>query len=110
MSLDDIDPSTDTVMTAGLLRLFKVAGCDPTRCHACTRLIKEGQIFKLVPHTRPDREVMRDEMCCAKCGAPELEKRDRRVQNERDKERRQAHRFSFAGRQPFGGYERPSRG
>lgn len=76
--LDAIEPGADTVMSAELVRLFKYAGCDPTKCHACGKLIRVGQVFKLLTHTKPSL-TPRDEMCCAKCGEPELVKRDKRV-------------------------------
>ncbi len=94
MTLDDVPADVSTLMTAELLRLFKAAGCSPAKCHACARLLRAGQTFKLVAHNGTD------EMCCDRCGLPELIKRDKR-----------------AARQPqppirhsgWGGFSRPSK-
>ena len=89
-----IPPSTDTVMTAELQRLFRYAKCDPA-CHACGKKILPGEVFKLHPH-RPVRDwILIDEMLCANCGEPDLVLRD-----ERETARRAAYR---------GGYSRPSK-
>ena len=99
MSIDDIEPDTEVTMTETLRRLFAVAGCDPTVCHACERRIKVGMKLKLMPHDGTD------EMCCAKCGEKELTLRDKRA------ERRRAHHISYADDGGFrtGGYSRPSK-
>jgi hypothetical protein len=76
MSLDDLPAGADTVMTKGLARLFKAAGCYPQSCHACKKEIQTGDVFKLVPHRKLLSSLLEDEMCCAKCGAEELKKRD----------------------------------
>ena len=105
MTLDDIQASADTVMTAELLRLFKYADCDPTVCHACSKRIKKGDVFKLVPHLKPGRQS-EDEMCCAKCGEAELVKRDKRSENA-PKRLIVARRWD-SGYRNVGGYSRPS--
>ena len=112
MTLDDIKPSEDVVMTDALRRVFAAAGCKPTVCHACSRKIEVGDSFKLVPHLRKPakasiahliphtkRELYDwaiDEMCCANCGTPELEARDRAQELDWSKTR-------------IGGYSRPSK-
>lgn len=93
MDIDEIDANIDIVMTSGLMRLFEAAGCEPTECHACLKYIDEGDIFKLVPHEG------NDEMCCAKCGEPELMKRDKRIARDSETRRRAGH----------GGYSRPNK-
>ena len=75
-SLDEIKANETYELTELQRRLFLVAGCDPA-CHACKAVIAVGDVFKLVSH---DGE---DEMCCAKCGKPELKKRDARLEMER---------------------------
>ena len=64
MELDDIKPNEPVLMTAGLQRLFKAAGCSPTSCHACRSNIEPGMHFKLVPHGSPPRMTK-----CAACRA-----------------------------------------
>lgn len=93
-SLDEIKPNILTTMTWPMLVLFASAGCNPTMCHACEKVIKAGQKFKLVPHQRDDPEddeVFRrvpsdmkyayynaiDEMCCVRCGVTALKRRDK---------------------------------
>lgn len=92
-SIDDIVAGADTVMTAALKRLFKAADCDPTSCHACTRDINEGEVFKLVEHKGED------EMCCHRCGKPELVARDSKYATYRDERVRSG----------YGGFSRPSK-
>ena len=75
MELDDIKPDEPILMTVRLQRLFKVAGCSPTSCHACGDTIKVGETFKLVTHTKRGAAET-DEMCCHKCGVIELTSRD----------------------------------
>lgn len=101
MKIDEINAGSDVTMTADLIKLFAVAGCDPTLCHACGRKIKEGHLFKLVPHSKHNEHPPADEMCCAKCGPHELMLRDRR-------EMRQARGGSSISRRS-GGYSRPSK-
>lgn len=110
-NLNDIAPSTDTVLTDELKRLFLYAGCDPA-CHACGRRIKVGDTFKLTPHKKaagwePEGE-RRDEMCCAKCGEPELLKRDKRSDAERTK-RYYSSGSARSGVRVGGGYSRLSK-
>lgn len=102
--LDAIDPGVDTVMSAELIRLFKFAGCYPTKCHACGKLIRSGEVFKLLTHTKPGQES-RDEMLCAKCGEPDLVKRDKRAA-----ERMPYRSMRGAGDRVLGGYSRPTKG
>lgn len=118
MTLDDIQASADTVMTAELLRLFRYAGCDPTTCHACQKRIKDGDTFKLVPHLKPGAKST-DEMCCSKCGEPELIKRDAckakakaKAKAEAEAARREvAPYYVMPGTRtlPMRGYSRPSK-
>ena len=75
MELDDIKPNKPVLMTAGLQRLFKAAGCSPTACHACGDKIMVGETFKLVTHNKAGTAET-DEMCCHKCGVLELQARD----------------------------------
>lgn len=100
MTLDKIEASADVVMTAELKRLFAAAGCDPTVCHACGKAIKVGTTFKLVPHNGTD------EMCCAKCGEPELVRRDARRKKAAAAVRT---RLYPSGPTLQGGYSRPSK-
>ena len=107
MKIDDILAGTDTVMTDDLIRLFKYAGCDP-HCHACNKPIEAGKTFKLLSHTsapgwQPGIGPI-DEMCCEKCGQPELLKRDKR----REKEAQDRH-YSRKPSGSGGGYSRPSK-
>lgn len=97
MTLDEIKADEPVTMTAGLVRLFAAAGCKPTVCHACERRIKAGMIFRLVAHKGTD------EMCCDRCGAPELLKRDKRTEefNRAMRPRRGLGEF-------WAGYSRPS--
>ena len=77
MELDDINPNEVILMSVGLQRLFKVAGCSPTSCHACGDTIKVGETFKLLTHTKDlAGATATDEMCCQKCGVLELQARD----------------------------------
>lgn len=101
-NLDDIKASEVTVMTDKLLRLFAYAGCDPTVCHACSRAIKVGHKFKLVPHCKLPLSTHTDEMCCEKCGEAELTKRDAR-------EMKRSHNRVAPLNNRFGGYSRPSK-
>jgi hypothetical protein len=93
MTPNDIKPSAETVMTVDLVKMFAYAGCSPTICHACSKLISVGDRFKLVPHLRrpapyeaqgkiPNKmrhlyQERIDEMCCDECGSAELHVRDR---------------------------------
>jgi len=110
MTLDSIAAGTDTVMTKELIRLFKYAGCSPTACHACAKKICAGHTFKLLPHKRP-AGVLTDEMCCVRCGEPELVKRDKREEDERDRARAERGRADYITRGVGyrGGYSRPSK-
>lgn len=109
-TLDDIESSVDTVMTAELVRLFKYAGCNPTVCHACNKPIKVGEVFKLCPHPNPHtpEHELHDEMLCEKCDAKSLVKRDSR---ERAVLRREARRHTAAQgwTNRLGGYSRLSK-
>ncbi len=107
-STDEIEPSEDTLMTDDLIRIFKSEGCSPTVCHACTKEIKTGEIFKLVPH--PSRngagntiEGFTDEMCCDKCGSQQLKLRDIR--------HRRNHKYYVSAKIARGGFgfSRPSK-
>ena len=103
MSINDINPSEDTVMTPALVRLFTAEGCVPTMCHACNKRIKAGVTFKLIPHNSGDG--LRDEMCCSDCGEKELVARDKRI------ERQRVHHVSYDQSAGYatGGYSRPSK-
>lgn len=103
MKLDDIKADESVTMTAGLIRLFAAAGCNPTLCHACGHKLIEGSVFKLVSHTKPGADAATDEMCCDRCGEPELVQRDKLAQAQP----RQRSYFSDSGR-AMGGYSRPS--
>lgn len=86
--IDEIKPSEDTLMTSHLIRIFKSVGCSPTECHACTKEIKTGEVFRLVPHPTIDGaghilEGFTDEMCCVNCGSHQLTLRDRRLRRNR---------------------------
>ena len=76
MKLTDIPASADIRMTTRLMRLFRSVDCEPA-CPACRQLIAVGQMFKLVPHRKPESELT-DEMCCQKCGKKELRARDKK--------------------------------
>ena len=102
MTLDAIPASENLVMTAELIRLFIYAHCNPG-CHGCGRPIREGQVFKLVSHTKPN-EVTTDEMCCGKCGEASLVRRDKKEHRERVAELNRSER-NVRHR----GYSRPSR-
>lgn len=104
MTLDDIQPSTATKMTPDLVRLFKYAGCSPTRCHACGKRIKVGHLFKLLTHARPYGDP-KDEMCCSRCGEDALVKRDKR-----ESKRTIPRGYGSSDAPRYGGYERPSKG
>ncbi len=106
MSLDKIKASVDTVMTPELVRLFKAAGCSPTCCHACLKTIRSGQTFKLLPHRKLGDRTTTDEMLCAKCGEPELVKRD--LESARAAAKRRLFGGSSNGVRLGGGYSRPS--
>ena len=98
MTLDKIKANEEQEMTANLLRLFKAAGCSPTVCHACQRRIKVGMQFKLIPHKKYDQGTMTDEMCCDRCAAPELVRRDKRA----------SRLYAPPDVARLGGYSRPS--
>jgi hypothetical protein len=100
VNLDDIKAGETVVMTEGLVRLFRAAGCSPTRCHACSVELPAGSVFKLVAHTKPNGTAT-DEMCCGSCGEPELKRRDSLALPGRLRPAR-----STAGN--WGGYSRPS--
>lgn len=103
MNIDDIMSGADTIMTSELVRLFKVAGCSPTKCHACGRILKVGMVFKLVAHKEPDA-VSTDEMCCSKCGEDQLVLRDKRLARASTPIYRRD-----IGTPSWGGYSRPSK-
>lgn len=108
MSIDNIEPSVPTVMTAELVRLFDFAGCKPTACHACKRRIKVGDTFQLIPHLKPGDDNKTDEMVCGTCGEDDLVRRDKRL--EAATRRIYANGGFVTGPQPgFGGYSRPSK-
>ena len=105
--IDEIKPSEDTLMTGHLIRIFKSVGCSPTECHACTKEIKTGEVFRLVPHpninawSSGDRFV--DEMCCVNCGSKQLTLRDRR--RRRNQKNHAAKKIAAGGH----GFSRPSK-
>ena len=116
MELNDILAGADTVMTAELVRLFKVAGCSPTACHACKKTIDAGHIFKLVSFNGTD------EMCCKKHGEADLAKRDEKKNRKAYLSRqagggtvtnpgdvREINRRSADLRGEWAGYSRPSK-
>ena len=100
-SLDEIKASVDTVMTETHIRLFALADCDPTECHACKKQLHVGDTFRLIPH-QVGNDEMRDEMCCATCGQAELLRRDKLDKRNRTAWRRK--KIAAGG----GGYSRPS--
>ena len=125
VKIDDILVGVDTVMTEGLTRLFKSAGCSPTICHACATTIDVGRTFKLVSFKGTD------EMCCAKHGEADLAKRDEKKKRAVAKAKknpgtclarqggggtitnpdalRDINRQAAAQRGEWGGYSRPSK-
>jgi hypothetical protein len=94
-SLDEIKADKTYKLTQLQRRLFLVAGCDPA-CHACKTKIDVGDAFKLVSHKGTD------EMCCANCDIPELEVRDKRLQQARKNNQRNERRDGTWG------FSRPS--
>ena len=99
--IEKIEPSENTTMTEILLRAFASEGCDPTRCHACKKKIKVGEVFRLIPHKKSSYSELLDEMCCSNCDDAALSRRDKRDARHTAKR----YRSSNWG----GGFSRPSK-
>jgi len=101
--IDEIKSDEKVVMTAILIRAFKMAGCDPA-CHCCDKELKAGDIFTLaevksisnVRNVRSEPET-NDEMLCSNCNPAKLIRKRQRLQNER---------ITYHARQG-GGFTRP---
>jgi len=107
MTLDDIPEGKTLTLTAFINRLFKYAGCDPT-CHACSTVIKVGELFKLAMHRRQiftgasfkRLDEPRDTMLCGNCTVDDL------TRTETNRRRRYSR---YLDEHPRAGYSRPSR-
>ncbi len=102
MTLDDIPADVPFDMTDDLVRLFRIADCDPA-CHACLNQIKVGDSFELAAGFDDQ-----DHMLCGECTIQDYERRtaERAAHRAERRQRERQEYFDETGRWP--GYSRPS--